>query len=159
MHYHSKEELTFWLHSRQIEVPDRISQIRELVMFLDTKLGDTLQPIPKELMRGSSAYCLPVVLQPELIVIKRNIWLKMGSSQDSKKFFHLSSLRYPKSLNLKRSQIAEGKPTKWKMILVASTILRLLLILKVWNTGKSGSTLSSFLCFVPFKPSSEHLNF
>ena len=63
--YHSKEELTFWLQSRQIKVPDRISQIRELVMFVDTKLGDTLQPIPKELMRGSSGYRSPVVLQPQ----------------------------------------------------------------------------------------------
>ena len=62
--YHSKAQLDFWLSCRQIKTPLVFQHVTSLVKVVWDKFGDSLKPIPKELMRGCSGYCSPELLIP-----------------------------------------------------------------------------------------------
>jgi len=60
--YYSKDQLEFWLQCRQIKAPSKISEIKSLIQIVWELLGNTLPPVPKELMKGKSGYCSPELL-------------------------------------------------------------------------------------------------
>ena len=61
--YHISDSLEFWLQSRQIKSPKHADDKRNLVEVVWKQLGDRLKSIAKVLMKGTSGYCSPQILQ------------------------------------------------------------------------------------------------
>ena len=75
VHYHSIEELKFYLDSRQMRSLPRVAEIRRTVTMIWKSHGTQLQPIPKVLMRGVSGW-----IKEEIFCMSEEVenisWLK-----------------------------------------------------------------------------------
>ena len=65
---YSADRLKVFLLSRQIKVPDTVTEIRNRALCVAKFLGSTHKPIPKAMMRGASGY-----LSVEVLTLKDNL--------------------------------------------------------------------------------------
>jgi hypothetical protein len=63
--YFDKSMLSFWCQCRQIKSPPSLGELKSLWKVVFERMGEVLEPIPIELMRGSSGYC-----SPEILIVK-----------------------------------------------------------------------------------------
>ena len=75
--FFDRKQLEFWCQIRQIKPPDNLHSLRSLCKVVSERLGEVLEPIPKEMMRGCSGYC-----SPELLIVKEQLATPKFSGTD-----------------------------------------------------------------------------